>query len=466
MEETLRSGKIRLWAVLLLAAIGACGWHYQAQLNVLITKAKDVLGPKAPTKPPQRIPVVGTAPVTRRDVPVYLNGLGTVTAFHTVTVRSRVEGELLEVPIDEGQFVKEGDLLALIDPRNRQAELEQAEGQLARDEATLKGAKLTLDRYKLLLESSTIAQQQVDEQQSLVQQAEAAVRTDRATIANARLQLEYCRITAPISGRIGLRLVDPGNVVQANDPNGLAVITQLQPISLLFTIPQDDIAQVTRRYRAGEPLTVDVFDREFRNQIASGKLTAVDNQVDSATGTLRLKAEFENKDEVLFPNQFVNARLHVDTLKDATVVPSAALQRGPDFQFVYVLGSDLRVTLRRVVTGIVSGTESVVISGLEPGEIVVTDGLDKLQSGATVKISSSTEETGGAPADGSSSEKGSPDTPGKANGVPGDAPADPRSTSTQKTDTNAETNKQSTKTEATGGGKRPRTRVALSGSAQ
>lgn len=382
---------------LILTVAVAVGWRYQEQVRGWAMAIHERLSPARPAKPAPRVVSVTTKQVMQRDVPIYLNGLGTVTAYRTVTVRSRVEGLLLEVPIAEGQAVKEGDLLATIDPRLWQAQLEQAEGQLARDQATLNAARLTLARYQRLAESNTIANQQVDEQLSLVQQSEAAVRTDAATIANAKLQLEYCRITAPISGRIGLRLVDAGNIVQANDPGGLAVITQLQPIALLFTIPQDEISRVLQRSRSGQPLVVDAFDRDFKTCLASGTLAAADNQVDATTGTLRLKAVFENKDESLFPNQFVNARLLVDTLPDALVVPSAAIQRGPRSAYVYVLLPDSTVAVREVVPDVTVGTDTVILSGLSLGEKVVTDGLDRLQPGA--KVSTRDPEASAGPTD-------------------------------------------------------------------
>ncbi|MDP1796648.1 MAG: MdtA/MuxA family multidrug efflux RND transporter periplasmic adaptor subunit [Planctomycetaceae bacterium] len=370
------------WIVVL--ALGGAGWHYRAELEPYVAPITNQFSPAKPTRPPQRAVTVGTAKVRQRDVNFYLNGLGTVTAFKTVTVRSRVEGELLRVAVQEGQPVTEGDLLAEVDPRLWQAQLEQAEGQFARDQAALKSAQLTLDRYQQLLATKIVTAQQIDEQLSLVQQAEAAIKTDQALISNAKLQLDYCRITAPISGRIGLRLVDSGNIVRANDPTGIAVITQLQPISLVFTIPQDDISRVQRRVRDDSRLSVEAFDRDFRNRLAVGKLVAIDNQVDPTTGTVRLKAVFDNEDETLFPNQFVNARLLVETEKNATVAPTAAVQRGPSSMFVYVVQDDETVALREVEVGANEGTDTVILDGLKPDEIVVTDGLDKLLPGAKV----------------------------------------------------------------------------------
>lgn len=373
-------GTVVGWLVVI--GIGAGAWQYRAAWMPYLEPL--VGGSKAAPPKPARVVPVSTAVVTTRDMPIYLNGLGTVTAFKTVTLRSRVEGELTKVAFTEGQIVHEGDLLAEIDPRPFEVQLAQAEGQLARDEATLKTAKATLSRYEGLVSTKSIAAQQYDDQASIVQQTMASIQTDEALIANAKLQLTYSRIVAPITGRIGLRLVDQGNIVRANDPNGLAVITQLQPIALVFTIPQDDIARVQLRAGAGEPLEVQAYDRDFKLKLATGKLLAIDNQVDATTGTVRLKSEFPNEDGMLFPNQFVNARLLVDTKRDAIIVPTAAVQRGPATMFVYVVKSDETVELRNVVPGPAEGGETSIESGLEPGEIVVTDGLDKLQPKAKV----------------------------------------------------------------------------------
>ena len=367
------------WGWLAVIGLAAAAWSFRLTWLPWIEPLVQGTTPAQPKPPVARVIPVTTAIVGQRDMALYLNGLGTATAFKTVTVRSRVEGELLEVHFSEGQTVNAGDVLAEIDSRAFEVQRDQAEGQLARDEATLKLAKLTLERYQDLLKSNVIAQQQLDDQASLVQQTEGAIQAVRAMLANARLQLSYCHIVAPIGGRIGLRLVDQGNFVRANEPSGLAVINQLQPIAVVFTIPQDDIARVLKQTRDDQALTVDVFDRDFRTKLASGKLAAIDNQVDPTTGTLRLKAVFENEDQLLFPNQFVNARLLVDTKRDAIVVPSAAVQRGPTSTFVYVVLADETVDLRNVVIGPIEGSETSIESGLTVGEIVVTDGIDKLQ---------------------------------------------------------------------------------------
>lgn len=376
------------WIVwLLVLGIAGAGWFYREAWWPRVAKLVG-LEQKEAAKPPARVIPVVTATVQQKDIEVYINGLGTVTAFKTVTIRSRVEGELVKVAFTEGQMVKEGDLLAEIDRRPFDVQLQQAEGQLARDEATLSTADFTLKRYQELVASKSIAPQQVDEQRSLVQQTTGALQSDRATVANAKLQLDYCHIVAPISGRIGLRLVDQGNIVRANDPNGLAVITQLQPISLVFTIPQDDISRVQKASLGEQELVVTAFDRNFKTKLATGKLLAIDNQVDATTGTVRLKAVFANEDGLLFPNQFVNARLLVDTKKDAIVVPTAAVQRGPTSTFVYVVQDDETVDLRNVKTGLAEGAETTIESGLKPGEIVVTEGLDKLQKGTSITTGS------------------------------------------------------------------------------
>jgi membrane fusion protein, multidrug efflux system len=371
---------------LIVIGLSTGGWLYREtwwpwfskQIGIVEGGAGTV---KKPPRPP--VPVV-TAIVQQKDMDVFINGLGTVTAFKTVTIRSRVEGELVKVAFVEGQVVEEGSLLAEIDRRPFDVQLQQAQGQLARDEATLKSADFTFKRYQELILSKAITAQQVDEQRALVQQMAGAIQSDQAAVENAKLQLEYCHIKAPISGRIGLRLVDQGNIVRANDPMGLAVITQLQPISLVFTIPQDDISRVQKPQNSGQPLSVDAYDRDFKVKLASGKLLAIDNQVDSTTGTVRLKAVFDNEDGMLFPNQFVNARLLVDTKRSATVVPSSAVQRGPNSVFVYVVQDDDTVDLRTVKVGLAEGAETSIESGLMPGEIVVTEGIDKLQPKAMI----------------------------------------------------------------------------------
>jgi multidrug efflux system membrane fusion protein len=332
------------------------------------------------------VPVVA-APAVTADVGVWLDGLGTVTPVATVTVRSRVDGQLMKLAFREGQVVRAGDLIAEIDPRPAQVQLATAEGQLARDQSLLKNAQIDLERYRTLLKQDSIARQQVDTQEALARQYEATVKMDQAAIESARLQLVYSRITAPVGGRLGLRQVDPGNMVRAGDANGLVVITQLQPITVIFSIPEDSLPPVMKRLQAGEKLPATAFDRAGRTQLAAGMLLTVDNQIDPATGTVKLKAQFANEDLSLFPNQFVNVRLLVDTKRGATVVPSAAVQRGTPGTFVYVVDAATKaVSVRKVRLGPVQGETIAVEEGVEPGTLVVVDGADKLREGAVVEM--------------------------------------------------------------------------------
>ncbi|WP_020160964.1 MdtA/MuxA family multidrug efflux RND transporter periplasmic adaptor subunit [Methylobacter marinus] len=340
-----------------------------------------------PGKPGLSAVAVVAETALQGDFPIYLSGLGTVTALNTATIRSRVDGELIRVAFREGQTVRAGDLLAEIDPRPFRARLMQAEGQLLRDEALLKNARIDLERYQTLLEQDSIAAQQTATQEALVRQYRGIVETDRGLIADARLQLAYTRITAPFAGRLGLRLVDQGNIVQASDVTGLVVLTQIQPITVVFTLPETDLPAVMKRLRTGESLPIEAYDRSDRIKLARGKLLAVDNQIDTTTGTIKLKAQFDNEDLALFPNQFVNARLVVDTLHDVTIAPAAAIQRGTPGTFVYVVNEDKTVSVRPLKLGPAEGEKIAVLEGLEPGEQVVTDGADKLREGAKVDIS-------------------------------------------------------------------------------
>jgi multidrug efflux system membrane fusion protein len=330
--------------------------------------------------------LVSIAKAQKETVPQYINCLGTVTAFNSVVVKSRVDGELVEVSSQEGQMVEAGQLLAKIDPRPFDAARDQAKGQLQRDMAGLELARLNYERSKNLAVGDSLSQQERDELEAVYKQAQAIVEVDRATVANAELQVTYCSIVAPIRGRIGLRLVDRGNMVKASDPNGLAVITQLQPISVVFPIPQDEIPRVQKQLSTSNAIPVFAYDRSFQNQLATGTLTAIDNQVDATTGTLRLKATFENTDDALFPNQFVNIRLLVKQWDDSIVIPSSAVQRGIDFLYVYAVQEDSSVEMAKVTVAFSEGGRSVISSGLEEGQTVVTEGTDKLQPKAKVTL--------------------------------------------------------------------------------
>ena len=333
---------------------------------------------------PPAIPVA-VAPAEQKDFPVYLSGLGSVQASNTVSLKSRVDGQIVQIAFREGQTVKQGDLLLVIDPRPYQVALEQAEAALARDQAQLKNAQLDSGRYQGLFKEGVISQQQYDAQRALVGQLEGTIKADQAAIDNAKLQLVYTRVTAPVSGRIGLRLVDIGNMVHASDTNPLLVVTQLQPIAVVFTLPEDVLPNVTKHMRSGA-LEVDAYSRDDTTKIAAGKLLTIDNQIDQTTGTAKLKAMFDNIDTALFPNQFVNARLLLETKKGATVVPAAAIQRGPQgTTFAYVVKPDKTVEVRPVKVALTQGNFAVVASGVTPGEQVVTDGQDKLQGGSRVE---------------------------------------------------------------------------------
>jgi multidrug efflux system membrane fusion protein len=341
------------------------------------------------------IPVVA-APVRKGSIDVYLTALGTVAPASMVVVKPRVDGQLMKVAFREGQVVKAGDLLAEIDPRPFQVQLAQAQGQMAKDQALLRNAQVDLERYRTLLSQDSISKQQVDTQESLVRQYEGTIQADQAAIDGARLQLTYSRVTAPIGGRVGLRQVDPGNVVKAADANGIVVIAQVQPISVIFPIPEDSLPRILRRLGTGEAVPVEAWDRDQRTKLATGKLLTADNQIDTTTGTVKLKAEFANSDLALFPNQFVNVRMLVETLADATLVPSAAIQRGAPGTFVYVVKDDRTVTVAPVKLGPVQGEITAIASGIAPGATVVVDGTDKLREGGKVELI--TRETQTAPA--------------------------------------------------------------------
>ncbi|MBV9081285.1 MAG: MdtA/MuxA family multidrug efflux RND transporter periplasmic adaptor subunit [Acidobacteriaceae bacterium] len=389
--------KSRWWVWLLVFAAIAYGcyllYNFENGKKTVSTGARAAARPRS-------TPVVA-ATAQRGNMPVYLEGLGTVTAFNTVTVKPRVDGQLTNVAFREGQFVNKGDLLAEIDPRPFQVALEQArgnlaqaQGNLAKDEAALRDAQVNYERDQQLYKDQIIAKQQLDSQLAVEGEARGSIQADQATIAaaqaaigNAQLNLSYTKIVSPISGRIGLRLVDVGNMVHASDPNGLAVITQLQPIAVMFTIPEDQLPPVLRRLRQGAKMRVEAYDRDQKKKLAEGTLLTVDNQIDPTTGTSRLKAVFPNTDYALFPNQFVNARLWLDTRKDVTIVPAVAVQRGPTGTFVYVVQDDSTVSVRPVRLGMTQGNDVSIDDGIQPGERVVVDGAEKLTDGVKVSVS-------------------------------------------------------------------------------
>ncbi|HGM7290518.1 TPA: MdtA/MuxA family multidrug efflux RND transporter periplasmic adaptor subunit [Serratia marcescens] len=328
---------------------------------------------------------VQAATATQQTVPRYLSGLGTATAANTVTVTSRVDGQLMAIHFTEGQQVKAGDLLAEIDPRPFQVQLTQAQGQLAKDQATLANARRDLARYQQLVKTNLVSRQELDTQASLVQQTEGAIKADQGAVDSAKLQITYSRITAPIDGRVGLKLVDVGNYVTSGSTTGLVVITQTQPIDVVFTLPEGNIADLLKAQKAG-PVSVEAWDRTNQNKLTTGSLLSLDNQIDTATGTIKLKARFANEDDALFPNQFVNARLQVDTLHDAVVIPTAALQMGNEGNFVWTLSEDNKVSKHRVTAGVQDSRQVVISAGLNAGDRVVTDGIDRLTEGMQVEV--------------------------------------------------------------------------------
>ena len=342
---------------------------------------------------------VGVASVTSGDIPITINALGTVTPLATVTVHPQINGPLVKIAFTEGQMVKRGDLLVLIDPRPYQAAVDQAAGQLKRDQAALANAKVDLDRYKTLLAQNSVSDQTYATQVATVAQDEATVATDRGALEAAQLNLDYCRITSPVAGLVGLRQVDIGNLMQANTTT-IVVVTQMQPMSVLFTVPEDSLAEILQRLRSGQNLSVDAYDRSLTNKIASGTLSNADNEIDTTTGTLKLRAQFDNSKFELFPSQFVNVRLLLNTLHDAIVVPGAAMQQGASGSYVYVVNADSTVSMRGVTPGPSSGDLVSISKGLRTGERVVVDGADQLRDGAHVIV------PGASPAAGSSSGSG------------------------------------------------------------
>ena len=371
----------RFWVICIIMAVLIAAGAYYA-----VARPKRVQ-PVAPAAGPRPVPVV-TVAARSGDLGVYLTGLGSVTPLSIVTVRSRVDGQLMRTLFQEGQVVRQGDLLAEIDPRPFETQLTQAQAQLAKDEAALSNASMDLERYRTLVKGGFIPQQQMDTQASTVAQLAASIKSDQGQIDSIRLQLTYTRIIAPITGRAGLRLVDPGNMIKANDAGGLVVLAQVEPIAVVFTIPQDNLPPVLARQRAGGSLAVDAYDREGRTKLATGVLVAVDNQIDATTGTVKLKASFVNADGSLFPNQFVNARILVDSLRGAVLVPNEAIQRGAQGPFVYLVKPDKTVELRKVTPGPSEGGVTAVREGVAAGDALIVDGADRVQERSRVEPTS------------------------------------------------------------------------------
>lgn len=368
-------------AVIAAAAGGYYWWHHPAQPDA---------DPQAAARPHRGkggapAPVQAAAAVSQ-SVPHFLSGLGTVTAASTVTVRSRVDGELMAIHFQEGEQVKAGQLLAEIDPRPYQVALTQAQGQLAKDQATLANARRDLARFEKLAKTSLVSQQELDTQRSLVSETLGTIKADEGSVASAQLNLTYSRITSPIAGRVGLKQVDAGNYITSGDTNGLVVITQTHPIDVLFSLPENDLPDIMQAQKSGQSLVVEAWDRSNQTLLTQGTLLSIDNQIDATTGTIKIKARFDNQDDKLFPNQFVNARLKVNTLQDAIVIPTAALQMGNEGHFVWVVNSDNKVSKKSVTAGLQDSRQVVITAGLSAGERVVTDGLDRLTEGAQVEV--------------------------------------------------------------------------------
>lgn len=396
--DTAGTTSARYWWVWLLV-FGAIGYGCYRLYLFENAKAALVSSKKVTARAHNNVPVSAAA-ARKGDMPVYLQGLGTVTAFNTVTVKTREDGQLQTVNFKEGQYVHQGDVLATLDPRPFQVALDQAvgnldeaKGTLAKDEAALRDAQVNYDRDQALYKDQIIAKQQLDTQLATADQIRGSIEADKAAIAAAnaaiaaaRLNLTFTKITAPISGRIGLRLVDEGNMIHAADTTGLAVIAQIEPISVLFTIPEDQLPEVLQRLRTGVKMRTDAFDRDQRQELAEGTLLTVDNEIDTTTGTSRLKAIFPNQNDALFPNQFVNIKLWLDTKHNVTIIPAVAIQHGPTGTFVYVVQDDNTVSARPVKVGLIEGNEVSIADGLRPGESVVTDGAEKLIDGMQVTL--------------------------------------------------------------------------------
>ncbi|MEO8344093.1 MAG: MdtA/MuxA family multidrug efflux RND transporter periplasmic adaptor subunit [Betaproteobacteria bacterium] len=412
--------------LVLIAAIAGGAWYWwSSQPAAPTAPAGGSTAGGRPDGASRALPVVAAA-ARKGSMDVYLNALGTVTPRNVVTVRPRVDGQLMRIAFREGQLVKAGDLLAEIDPRPYAVQLTQAAGQMAKDQALLKNAQLDLERYQTLLTQDSISRQQVDTQAALVRQYQGAVQSDQGAVDSAKLQLTYARVTAPISGRVGLRQVDPGNVVHASDATGLVVIAELQPVTVIFPVPEDNVPRVLKRLGNGEAIPVEAWDRDGKVKLATGKLLTVDNQIDTTTGTVKLKAEFANENLALFPNQFVNVRMLLNTLPEATLIPSAAIQRGAPGTFVYVVKDDKSVSVTPVKVGPVQGETTAIASGLAVGDLVVIDGADKLREGAKVELITREAQSTSAPSSARRGEKGNRPQGGRPQGAaPSGAPATP-----------------------------------------
>lgn len=374
-------GHLWMWIVaILVLAIGGLIYYRKHQSAVQAAKAKAAAANRS-------VPIT-TGTVTKGPIGIYINALGTVTPVYTATITSRVDGQIVSVNYREGQMVRKGDVLIEIDPRPYQAALLQAQGTLAHDEALLSEARIDMDRYQLAFNRNAIAKQQLDDQTQTVKQYEGSVKNDQGTVASATTNLDYATIKAPIDGRVGLRLLDPGNIVTAGSTTPLVVITQLQPITVIFSVAEDYLPQIQKQMHAGNKMSVDALDRAQQHELAKGSLLTLDNQVDTTTGTVKLKAIFPNQDLTLFPNQFVNARLLVDTQQNAALVPTAAIQRNAQGAFVYVIKNNQTAAMQTVTVGTTDGNVAAV-QGVQPGDVIATSGFDKLEDGAKVKISNS-----------------------------------------------------------------------------
>jgi membrane fusion protein, multidrug efflux system len=372
--------------VILVLGIGGLVYYRKQQAAEAAAKTKAALANRS-------VPIT-TASVTTGPIGIYINALGTVTSVYTATITTRVDGQINSVNYVEGQMVHKGDVLVQIDPRPYQAALTQAEGTLAHDEALLNEARIDMDRYQLAFNRNAIPKQQLDDQIQIVKQDEGSVKNDQGTLANAATNVDYATIKAPIEGRVGLRLVDPGNIVTAASGTPLVVITQLQPITVIFSVAEDYLPQIQKQMRQAHKMSVDAFDRNQQIKLASGTLLTLDNQIDTTTGTVKLKAIFANSDITLFPNQFVNARLLVDTQQNATLVPTAAIQRNPQGAFIYVVKSNQTAAMQSVTIGTTDGGTAAV-QGVNPGDVIAVTGFDKLQDGAKVSIQKSPADNNG-----------------------------------------------------------------------